>query len=437
MRKGKLLFFTMSLCCATAMWAQNAALMSYLQQDPTRVGMIMHGFEFSNEPLTPAPKDYVPFYISHYGRHGSRSAWGEPHYRYLVSVLQKEDSAGNLSGRGQALLQIAQIVLEKHASMNGRLTDKGEREHAMMAARMYERFPEVFAGDSPQVHAVSSKVERCIVSMAAFTNSLTRCNTKVQYNFDVGDRYQAYIDCAGKVDEKRHWEIIDSLKQLLPSDTVVVYQRLFVNAGQAHRNIGAEKLINAIFETAAVATDFDVPCNILDYLPMMEAYRRMVMLTYQFCVRFGNIPGLMEMRRQSVQLGLNDFIDKADEAIRGGVYCADLRFGHDIPLLAMMSAMEVSGVGQRLQPGEIESKWYGAENLCMASNLQLVFYRPKKVKGELTDETILVKVLYNEKERTVAGVESVQGGYYKWSDLKKKWMGSGEVMDLNNWKPSF
>ena len=32
-------------------------------------------YNFDVPALTPAPKGYDPFYLSHYGRHGSRYAW--------------------------------------------------------------------------------------------------------------------------------------------------------------------------------------------------------------------------------------------------------------------------------------------------------------------------------------------------------------------------
>ena len=41
----------------------------------------------TQEKLTPAPKGYKPFYISHYGRHGSRYLIGEEDYDYPISIL--------------------------------------------------------------------------------------------------------------------------------------------------------------------------------------------------------------------------------------------------------------------------------------------------------------------------------------------------------------
>lgn len=47
--------------------------------------------------LTPAPKGYSPFYISHYGRHGSRYLIGNEDYDVPVRVLARADSLGKLT----------------------------------------------------------------------------------------------------------------------------------------------------------------------------------------------------------------------------------------------------------------------------------------------------------------------------------------------------
>ena len=39
---------------------------------PERAGGIYHSYEYRPAAATPAPDGYTPFYISHYGRHGSR-----------------------------------------------------------------------------------------------------------------------------------------------------------------------------------------------------------------------------------------------------------------------------------------------------------------------------------------------------------------------------
>ena len=43
-----------------------------IEQNPERAAGVYHYYEYSPSALTKAPKGYKAFYISHYGRHGSR-----------------------------------------------------------------------------------------------------------------------------------------------------------------------------------------------------------------------------------------------------------------------------------------------------------------------------------------------------------------------------
>ena len=106
-----------------------------------------------------------------------------------------------------------------------------------------------------------------------------------------------------------------------------------------------------------------------------------------------------------------DIVKKADEAIAGGEYIADLRFGHDHPMLGLVSYLGIEGVGDKLNFNEIDDHWLGFFNIPMAANLQLVFYRNKS--GH-----VLVKFLYNEQEVRLRGLETVEGPYYDWNTVK-------------------
>ncbi|MCR5364554.1 MAG: histidine-type phosphatase, partial [Prevotella sp.] len=52
--------------------------------------------QLSTQPLTPAPKGYVPFYLSHYGRHGSRWLISNDSYTSVTRPLEKAREAGKL-----------------------------------------------------------------------------------------------------------------------------------------------------------------------------------------------------------------------------------------------------------------------------------------------------------------------------------------------------
>ena len=60
--------------------------------------------------LTKAPKGYKPFYISHYGRHGSRWLISTRTYTEPVFFLQKAKEAGVLTAQGEELLKKLEVV---------------------------------------------------------------------------------------------------------------------------------------------------------------------------------------------------------------------------------------------------------------------------------------------------------------------------------------
>ena len=95
---------------------------------------------------TAAPKGYKPFYISHYGRHGSRYHTGTLYFSKAMTPLQKADSLGLLTAEGKSLLAELQELLDIHQGHFGMLSERGLREHRGIAERMYQRFPEVFSG---------------------------------------------------------------------------------------------------------------------------------------------------------------------------------------------------------------------------------------------------------------------------------------------------
>ena len=122
--------------------------------------------------------------------------------------------------------------------------------------------------------------------------------------------------------------------------------------------------------------------------------------------------------RYAIRPLLMDFIEKADAAIQPGSHrAADLRFGHDTSLLPLFALMGVDDPQHRNLPYREahNSGWYSFFQIGMAANCQMIFYRNKK--GE-----VLTKVLYNEKEVLIPGVEPVSGPYYRWSDLKARFL---------------
>lgn len=384
----------------------------YLRENNARAANNIHSYEAVPGPETPAPAGFRPFYISHYGRHGSRSTSGT-FYPRIIEALTSAKNVGILTPQGDSLLREVERARDFHDGMDGRLTQRGVREHRDIAERMYARYPGVFAGPV-RVRAIGSTSQRCLISMNSFTVALAQKNADMRFYLDTGDKFMDYISntrdanrlTAGTdqllADWARGWEV----------DTVSLMQTLFSSQKAARILIpDAAAFQDDVIRAAEVAEDFDMPENLYRYLPFDAIYRRWSVQNHYLYMHHCNSAEFGRERIPLAQSAIDDIITKADEAIAGGEYAADLRFGHDYPLMAIASYLGIEGVGDRLRFDEVDAHWYGWQNICMGSNLQLVFYRNDA--GE-----VLVKFFYNEKECRLRGLKPYQGPYYRWEDFK-------------------
>jgi len=404
---------TLSVAAAFAQPKRSEEAVRALMEENSRAGNNLNSYEFRPIQDTPAPKGYKPVYISHYGRHGSRSNWGGKAYLGVIGVLEAAQHEGLLTPDGEMLLQGARDVLAGWDGMDGRLSQRGAREHAAIAERMYHRYPGVFKGEK-NVRAFSSTVQRCIISMNSFTNSLIRQNPKLQIRLDTGEKFMDYLD------NEKGWERLTmpamrksfELLKDVPDDTLGVINRLFNDPVAARKIVkNARQFTQDVYDTAVVAEDFDIEENLYSVLPFDAIYRRWAQNNMFLYLGHCNSVEVGDQRVPMAKSCVEDIVAKADEALTTGNYAADLRFGHDYPLMALASYLGVEGVGDRLEVDEICEKWFGFWNICMASNLQLVFYKNKA--GH-----VLVKFLYQEQERKLRGLEPVVGPYYDWETVK-------------------
>ena len=389
-----------------------------LRENLSRAANNHYPYEHGDLRETPAPKGYKPFYISHYGRHGSRSSWGGDSYRYVISALGKADSLGILNPAGREALEEAREVLAAWDGMDGRLSQRGVREHAQIAWRLAKRYPKLFKG-SPCIRSIASTVQRSIISMVSFTNTLSAVNPKIKWTFDTGEQFMKYIGDTGTRSPKAK-ELMQPLRDHFfdaPIDSCYVLGTLFTDPEAARGIISNLGHFNyALFNTAEIAECWDIEEHILPSMQFEMVYKFCSMGGHDLFTKNGNCIEIGDGRFAAGSLLANDIIAKADEAIAGGQYVADLRFGHDYPIHYLVSYMGLEGPGSKLHFDEVDSGWWGWKELCMASNLEMIFYRNKA--GH-----VIVKCLYQEEEKLLRGLESFSGPYYDWNTLKANFAG--------------
>lgn len=98
MRFTKLLLGLGLAACAWPLSGQNARQEIYA--DPDKAGGVYYAYTYDNPARTPAPEGYEPFYISHYGRHGSRWLLRASEYTEVLETFGKAAREGALSEFG-------------------------------------------------------------------------------------------------------------------------------------------------------------------------------------------------------------------------------------------------------------------------------------------------------------------------------------------------
>ena len=435
----KILSSLLLLATCFSLGAQDDAL-RLIAENPDRAANNMHSYEFRPIVDTKAPKGFKPFYISHYGRHGSRYEQNSTFARAAMAGFHHLDSLDLLSDAGKALYADVTAVVEAHKGMEGSLTPRGAREHQTLAQRMARRFPDAFKNkDRWEVNSFSSTNFRCIVSMCNFTNSLKAESPRQEFTYTSAERFMAYINPSLRVQRPgippaprpnftpemmarmRGGNQEDSKFSPFPGEPTYDFTRflkpLFKNYDAALAALGnPEPFVRAIYSAGGL-------CQDIDFLGI-DIYR-----TYfvpEELVHFwasGN-DSIYRMWGGSVENGdivryairplLMDFIKKADAAMQPGSHrTADLRFGHDTSILPLFALLGVDDPQNRVFPYKEahEKGWYAFFQVPMATNCQMIFYQNKK--GE-----VLTKVLYNEQEVLIPGITPVSGPYYRWDELK-------------------
>ena len=93
-----------ALCVLTAGAAAAQTAPEEIADCPERAAGVYHSYEYRPAEAEPVPEGYVPFYISHYGRHGSRYHSSEAHYTAPLVPLREAAAAGTLTAAGRAVL---------------------------------------------------------------------------------------------------------------------------------------------------------------------------------------------------------------------------------------------------------------------------------------------------------------------------------------------
>ena len=373
----------------------------------------------SQQVLTPAPEGYEPFYISHYGRHGSRYMTDNKYYVRSIAMLDTAAQLGILSPRGAVVLETLKKGYAYAYNRDGDLTLLGGRQHREIAHRMYDRFPSLLS-QPLQVDARSSTVGRCMISMFNFCQELQGLNPSMDITLDASSRDMRFVveNDHVKPKETPQTEIYRQEVHAIRDRARNVDRLmdvLFTDGKKAREAIKVTELVRCLYN---VGQDFqNVPeqgLSLIDIFTKDELFNLWTAYNASWLLDTGLIPGSTPMYLQ--QKEVRDSIESiADRVIRVGEPTLSLRFSHDssvLPLAYLMGLKEAMGA-----KADIKNlyKYISIDKIIpMAANIQLVFYRKDG------SDDILVKFLLNENETSIP-VKTDVAPFYHWSDVKRYW----------------
>lgn len=367
--------------------------------------------------LTAAPAGYEPFYISHYGRHGSRFLIGRGDYDDPYRILTRADSAGALTPLGKDVLRRVIVMRDEAQGRLGELSPLGAVQHRQIAHRMVERFPQVFS-DSVHVEARSTVVIRCILSMENALQEIARMRPTVSIFHDASqhDMYYMNDDANPTWTRRRDTPAArDSLgafnrRHPIPSRLA---GKLFSDKAYAAK-VDTVKLCRRLFDLARALQNVESrnDFTLWDIFTPEEAYAYWLRDNASWYTYYGPCAGNCGDGMHTQDNLVRNIVATADSCIQLAHPGATLRYAHETDVLPLTCLMNINGFGDTRQSLEsLADTWQCYRIFPMGCNVQMVFYR------STAGAPILVKVLLNEDEATLP-LEPVSGPYYRWTDVR-------------------
>ena len=398
---------------AAMAWAQSSSALDQLKTDPRKAYGTDYPYSFETTKVTKAPSGYKPFYISHYGRHGSRYYWNAQLYREMETLLTEQHNKKNLTPEGEAFYQKFMVAKDELANGVSELSDLGWEQHQRIARIMYNSFPDVFKKGG-NVYAISSLTGRCVLSMASFCSELTQCNPKIEIRQESARKVLDGVKPDDRQNPVKHKypkarpRFEDHRDMFHNADTTLrakAVSRVFINTDSLPGRINhiGSNLINLYTSLPSIGHE-GMMGNIITDREIANQWEG---------ENLGSYTWVFEPQYDMIPI-LRDIIKKADAKLNGSSdLIADLRFGHDTCLGPLTVLMGINGADiDPIDPNEVKNCYQNWET-GKASNLQLIFYRGKKGSDD-----ILVKALLNGIEATLP-LPSQLAPYYKWSDFRK------------------
>ena len=405
--------------------------------DPFKSSGLDNIYDFDAQICTAAPKGYEAFYISHYGRHGSRYPYTATVATALLDLLHEAGEKENLSEYGNGLMTRLELFMEKAGNHIGELTDLGRQQQYRLAGEMAERYPQAFRKGAV-VTAQASSSPRSILSMASFCTALARKCPSIRI-----DQFQGFAETQATAPNMGRNPLrikgpglgnpyrespAEFMQRRFPEFTETVLGKMFRDPYAALGDRDVQYLMDHIYMLIGgmnslpdgVRMDFsDIATpETLARMWELDNYQRFceyIVYTASCCSVFKDI-----IERADARLALLDSAaGKHEGRAEGRAEGADLRFGHDHVLMSLLMIADIDSFGELPENPDELGHVFQTFRSPMAANLHFVFYRPKNGRGPILTGLSLngqpARLSSLDKE---LGLSPDESGFYRWDDVK-------------------
>ena len=368
-------------------------------------------------PQTAPPKGYEPFYISHFGRHGSRYLISDSDYKDILDRFEDADKVGALTDLGKDVYIRLQQVWKEAESRGGDLSPLGIREHKGIAERMYAANPQVFSKEG-KYSACATTIVRCVLSMDAFCERLKELNPDIQIERNSGMKWQNYLNHHTKeaIDfrsAKYTWREQHRKFQQEHVKPMRLINSLFSDKDYILQKVNPEEVMWQLYYIAGGMQNIETDLSFYDIFEKQELFDLWQTKNYKLYVNDANGAINGGLMFENCKPLLKNILESAKQIISTNGKGADLRFAHDGNIIPLAMLLHLDGCYNSVSdPDEYYKAWSDFKVAPMAGNIQIILYRKNK------SDDILVKFLLHEKEISVPPIDTDIAPFYHWSDVK-------------------
>ena len=374
----------------------------------------VYAYEAPTWKLTQAPKGFKPFYLTHFGRHGSRFMDNASNYDRPYNTLKEADDAGLLTDFGKDVLRRVGIIRAEAQDRAGDLTEKGKQQHRDIARRMVENYPELFTKDKTIV-ARSTTSHRVLVSEYSALMQIIRMRPgmKIDYNSSNYDEPYMYTEDKAVSSHKRKANAAVQEFNRNHTHPERFLASIFTDPSAVK---GASSLYTQLYDMASSVQGSDPGVDLYDIFTYDEWYDLFLMNNMRWYSQCAFTPLTDNVVAYGHCVTLQNFLDNAQAAIDGNGVSAYLRYGHEVTLMSFFSLLCLNQSGYSTDNlEEVAEHWTAYNNAHMGGNVQWIFFRNKK--GE-----VIVRFLLNEEEATLPDEVPFYNDmkpFYRWEDVKQ------------------